>query len=343
MSAIRRTISTSTPPPQKPPIAAKVELPVLNRLKDNFSNTIIRHLHAALSSFGQMAHRPLITTLIAMVIGIALALPTGLFVLLENAETMLGQGNDKAPISLFLKMPVSESEAKALVKKLSSQPELAKVEYISAAQGLADFQKQSALVNVLHGIKDNPLPGLIRVTPRSEDNSGGLENLVQGFKALPEVELVQYDQDWVNHLNALLNLGQRLSYGLALILCLGILFIIGTTIHIATERHHDEILVYQLIGANQAFIRRPFLYTGIGYGLLGACIAWLIILVFLSWTQGAFNQLMQVYNSQFILQGLGFTGSMVLLLLGAGLGWFGSWVAVYRHSVMRLERTDIGI
>lgn len=337
MSAIRRTPQPATPIPT--PAPERVKLPGLDELKGIFSQYFMRHFHAALSCLGQMRQRPLITVLIVMVIGIALALPAGLFVLLKNAETVMGQADEKAPISLFLKMPVSDSQAGELVKQLSGHPDIAKVEYISAAQGLAEFQKQSALGGVLNGIKENPLPGLIRVTPRSEADLGYLDNLAQAFKAIPEVELVQYDQDWVTHFNALLDLGRHLIYGLAILLALGILFIIGATIHIATEQHHEEILVYQLVGANSAFIRRPFLYTGIGFGLGGACVAWLILIIFLAWTQGAFNQLMQVYNSSVTLIGLGVGGSLLLLLLGAGLGWLGSWVAVYRHLTMRLNIT----
>lgn len=327
MSATHRPITTK---PRNKTNVSKLEFLVWLRLKLN--HYLSRHIQAALLSLGQICAAPLTNGMIILVIAVALALPTGLFLILKNAEAISGQWNDKAPILLYLKKNIPDNQAQALAKQLSRQEKIEKVSYVSPIQGLKEFQEQSGLSQVLNLVKENPLPGLLVLTPRDNNDFNELKSIAESLKTLPEVETVKYDEDWVKRLSALIDLSKHLIYGLAILLAMGVLFIVGATIHLATESHREEIIVYQLVGASPAFIRRPFLYTGIWYGLLGAAIALLSVALFLVWINESFQQLTNLYQGHYSLQKLGISGVFGLLLIGVGLGWLGSWFAVWRQS-----------
>lgn len=294
----------------------------------------IRHIQAALLSLGQISRAPLATLMICLVMGIALALPTGLFVLLKNVAVLNQHWDSRSPIMLYLKIPTTDTQAQTLLKQIAARPDVAKVQYISPEAGLAEFQQQSDLGSVLSGLKQNPLPAVLVVTPKVEDiqSSTTITALRDALQTLPQVEVARVDIDWVQRLDALLLLAGKLVLALAVILSLGVILIVGSTIHLALQSHHDEIEVYRLVGATNGFIRRPFLYRGIIYGLAGSLVAAIIVSFTLYWLNSPVKQLTKLYNSNFVLQGLGFGSTMSLLLLGMLLGWLGAWIAVHRHS-----------
>jgi cell division transport system permease protein len=129
----------------------------------------------------------------------------------------------------------------------------------------------------------------------------------------------------------LLALAERLVLALGLLLVLGVLLVVGNTIRLAIENRRDEIVVVKLVGGTNAFVRRPFLYTGIWYGVGGGLLAWILLMLAIGWLSGPVGQLATLYQSDFYLQGLGFSGSLAMLLLAALVGWIGAWLAVARH------------
>ncbi len=233
---------------------------------------------------------------------------------------------------MYLKSQVDPHAAQSLAKQLTKISGIEKVDYVSPAQGLADFQRQSGFNQLLSTLKENPLPSVLIVTPQLKwQTSNAMASLLDTLKQLPQVDIAQLDLAWVKRLNALLQLASRATCALAILLSLGIVFIIGSTIHLATLRHRDEIFVYQLVGASNAFIRRPFLYTGMWYGLIGSIIACIGVVALFIWINAPTQLLAKLYGSDFVLHTLSVSDGINLLLLGIVLGWLGSWVAVYRH------------
>jgi cell division transport system permease protein len=292
----------------------------------------IHHAQAVLLSLGQLSRVPLTTLMIFIVMGVALALPTGLFLLLKNASLLNQSWHGHSPIMLYLKLPTTEAESAALLQQIQAQPEVENVTYISPEQGLADFKKQSGFGEALDALKENPLPAVLVISLHAEQQTPQLtENLLNSLKTLPQVDSAKLDLDWVQKLDALIKFSTHLIYALAVLLALGVVVVTGSTIHLAIQSHHEEIATYQLLGATDGFIRRPFLYRGALYGLAGGMAALLMTTILLSYLSGPAAALAKLYGSTFSLQGLGGAGNLLFLLLATALGWLGAGVAVFKH------------
>jgi cell division transport system permease protein len=148
---------------------------------------------------------------------------------------------------------------------------------------------------------------------------------------LPQIDQAVLDLEWVQRLYSMMALGKRLVIALAALLALGVLLVVGNTIRLAIESRRDEIVIVKLVGGTNAFVRRPFLYTGLWYGLGGGILAWLIIGFGLFWLSSPVAELAGLYRSQFELQGLGIGDSLMMWLCGGLLGLAGAWLAVSRH------------
>jgi cell division transport system permease protein len=267
-----------------------------------------------------------------LVIGIALALPAGLFVALDNADTVSRGWDGAAQISLFINKRVSEQDSRELAKKLRSRDDIAHVEFVSREQALAEFRTLSGYGDVLQHLEQNPLPAVIVVRPLEQQVSAeATEQLYRELSKLPQVEQAIIDLEWVQRLYSMMELGRRVTLSLALLLALGVLLVIGNTIRLAIENRRDEIVIVKLVGATNAFVRRPFLYTGLWYGLGGGIVSWLIISLSLLWLRGPIADLAGLYQSEFALQGLGLGQTLLLWLASSLLGLAGAWLAVSRH------------
>lgn len=298
-----------------------------------FIRYLMSHLGALFNSFGKLFHNPLSTLTTLTVITVALALPTGLFVLLENLHFVAQGWNDNAQISVYLKTDLSSSDTQNLIEKIKNQSGVMNVNYVSPAEGLEEFQKQTGLQNALSVLDKNPLPGVILVRPNENlQTPTGMNTLVQQLKSFSGVDLVEVDLAWVQRLYAILDLGKRVIFALGCLLAFGVLFIVGNTIHSSFQNYQKEIEIFKLIGATNAFIRRPFLYTGMLYGLGGSLMAWMLVTCILWSLSSPVNHLASLYNSHFQLQGVHFSMGINLLLSGLLLGWVGAWLAVSRNQ-----------
>ncbi len=267
-----------------------------------------------------------------LVIGIALALPVGLSVALDNARSVSGGWDSPAQISLFLRAEMSLEAAQRLEDIIRRHPDVSDTHLVSRDEALGEFQQLSGFGDVLRNLDDNPLPNLILVTPRQGQLEAVEAAALQAeLQAQPGVDRAVLDMEWVQRLNALMQLTQRLVLALGAILALGVLLVIGNTIRLAIENRRDEILVVKLVGGSDAFVRRPFLYTGLWYGIGGALLSWLIISTALWWLREPLSALALLYQSDFTLRGLGLDGGLQLLALGGLLGLLGAWLAVARH------------
>lgn len=267
-----------------------------------------------------------------LVLAIALSLPMTLYVSLENVKQLSRNWDQTSQISVYLKKGVLDRFADDMTQDIASWPEVSSAVYIPPDQALKEFSASTGLSDVIFGLGDNPLPGVISVIPKlSNQDETTLEQLQLKLEQQRHVDSVQLDLMWVKRLYQFMELGQRLVWALAALLGLAVLLIIGNTIRLSIESRRDEIRVVKLVGGTDAFVRRPFLYTGLWFGLGGGIIAWILLSMGLFWLSGPVEQLISLYGSDFTLKGLGFVDSLLLILDGVVLGWLGAWLAVSRH------------
>ncbi|MBD3669886.1 MAG: ABC transporter permease [Gammaproteobacteria bacterium] len=295
------------------------------------------HLSMSIQSLGRLVRSPFATLMTAAVIGIALALPTGLHVLLDNLQRAGGDWDGAAQVSLFLKPHVDEDRALALADRLRQRGDILSVHYISPDQALEEFQSQSGFGEVLESLSQNPLPGVLVLQPRlATDKPDRAEILMTNLERLPEVELAQLDMQWLKRLFAILDTVERGVMIVAILLGVAVLLIVGNTIRLAIENRRDEILITKLIGATNAFIRRPFLYYGIWYGLFGGLLALILVDTSIILLQEPVARLTGLYGSNYRLGLLDLELSATVIGGGILLGLLGSWIAVGRH-LSRIE------
>ena len=301
------------------------------------SSYLARHAQALLSSAGHLARAPIATTFTVVVMGLALALPLGLDVLVRGAREATHDFSGAVSISVYLKTGVAEARASQLARTARERPAVASVELITATQALAQFRAQSGFGDALDALEGNPLPHVLVVTPRpASANPAAMEALRQYLAAWPEVDAVQLDGDWVTRFNAMLALLRQALLVSAGLLAIGVVAVVGNTIRLEIQNRRAEIEVTKLVGGTNGFVRRPFLYTGALYGLLGGLTAGLVVVVTLALLNPAIARLAHTYGSSFTLAGPGARDLEILLGGGALLGWIGSWLAAARH-LARIE------
>lgn len=290
----------------------------------------LHHYDSARNSLQRLLSTPLQTLLTLLVVAIALALPAFFFVALGNLETLGQNWQGRPQLSVYLHKDARPEAITAFERKVTSRNDVAEVSYISAAQALVEFERMSGLGSALQTLSENPLPPALIISP-ADLSPQALDSLQSDLGKDPLVETVQLDMDWVLRLNQLLELAGRLVMALGLLLGLGVLLVIGNTIRLAIENRRAEIIVVKLVGGTDGFVRRPFLYTGVWYGLGGGLLALILLLLTVIWLSGPVNSLSSLYESEYQLRGLGFLPSVSLLLIAASLGLAGSWLAVRRH------------
>jgi cell division transport system permease protein len=290
------------------------------------------HARTLISSLGKLYRTPVSSTMTTAVIGIALALPGGLYLLLANLQAVAGGWQSSARISLFLELDTPPQSVEALGSRLRRHEDVTDVQIISAKQALHEFRANSGFGSALNALPENPLPPVLVVSPAlSSSQTKQTSALVAELKELPEVDQAQLDMQWLERLHAMMDIARRGVTVIALLLGLAVLLIVGNTIRLDIQNRREEIEVVKLIGATDAFIRRPFLYGGMWYGLLGGLLAWLLIGAAMLLMAGPAQHLALLYDSKHQLLGPGFKGTFLILSMGAALGLAGSWLAVRRH------------
>lgn len=301
-------------------------------LDQRLGNYFVRHLQVFFYSLGQLWRTPFATLMTTSVIGIALALPAGMQVLLKNAQQLSSGWDGASQISLFLKRSASDERAQALAQRLRDMPGIGGVRYISRAQALDEFRQLSGFGDALTALDDNPLPSVLVVRPALQASTAdATQQLLAKLRALPDVDIAQLDMQWVKRLFAIMDIVRRGVLVIGALLALAVVLVVGNTIRLAIQNRRDEIVVIKLIGGTDAFIRRPFLYTGFWYGLFGGLIAYTLISSALLAVSGPVQYLAGLYTSQFQLSSLDFSTAALLLAASVLLGLAGSWIAVGRH------------
>ena len=292
---------------------------------------LLCHLRAFIFGVGELARTPLATFMTLIVIGIAMALPAGLYVMLCSFQNISAHWQGHPSISLYLQQDISSNQQSILIQRLKSNPDIAQVTYISPEQGLAEFAKLTQFGSALAELKQNPLPAVLVITPPTRAQTpNALQALLSHLKTLPEVNLAQLDMAWMKRLYYMITLGERITYTLALLFGVGVILIIGNTIRLTTQHHRQEIVILKLVGATPAFIRRPLLYRGLLYGLLGGAIAWILVSLTLWWLEAPAQALANTYDNTLLLKGLTPSMGLNIVVLCAVLGLTGAWLTVSR-------------
>ncbi|MEO7149521.1 MAG: FtsX-like permease family protein [Rhodanobacteraceae bacterium] len=158
-----------------------------------------------------------------------------------------------------------------------------------------------------------------------------VDALVSTLRALPQIDLVQDDGAWRARLDAFIALGRRITLMLAALLALAALLVIGNTVRLDLRARAEEIIVQQLVGASAGFVRRPYLYEGVWYGLMSGLVAIALVLA-LEWslTQPV-RALAASYAGRLVFGGLPIGTLILVPLAAAALGWLGAWLASTRN------------
>ena len=293
-------------------------------------NLLISHVHVLLITLRRFLTTPLSSLLNILVIGIALSLPAGMYLLLKSVQGLAAQEVGTQQISIFLSMDTSQDEVAHIGKQLKQHVGINQVKFVPRDQALEQLKQTTGLTDVIGGIAQNPLPDAYIVYPKKSD-AHALETLRDELQKWPNFEHVQLDSAWAYKLEAMLKFGLLAALFLAVLLSFALVAVTFNTIrlHILTQR--EEIEVSKLIGATNAFIRRPFLYFGFLQGLLGGAAAWLIITTSLYLLNTSLSELTHLYASSFTLQFPSVGENTILLLLSAYLGWLGAWLSVAQH------------
>ena len=291
---------------------------------------IRHHLEVGKASLKRLLATPLQTLMTGAVLAIALTLPGFMFSALSSMQGVTTGWQGETRLSLYLSENLSDEDADRLGRTLMLRDDIAAIDMISKNQGLSEFKEYAGFGDVLDSLDENPLPPVILILPKTHE-AKDLGLLRAEFAAMPEVDEAVLDMEWLQRLEAILSLAERAVYVLGLLLGLTVLLVVGNTIRATIERRRDEIVVCKLVGATDAWVRRPFLYTGFWYGLLGGVLAWFMIQVAWLMLETPTLELASLYRTRFELTGLSWYGSGVLLASSIVLGWLGAWLSVRRH------------
>lgn len=295
-----------------------------------------RHVSTAGGSLGRLFRQPFASLMIVLVIAVTLAIPAALNLVVKNAQAVSSGWDNALDFSIYLKRSVREDEATALVRLIGQRADVASVRLITATEALDEFKRQSGFGDALDQLSDNPLPHTLVVRPSPANTTQSMTLLQEELGNLPESDLVQVDTEWVQRFHAILDIvRQAIALGAAL-LGIAIVVVIGNTIRLDIENRRDEIEVTKLIGASNAFVRRPFLWSGFWYGLLGGLMALLLVYAGLSLLQGPVARLAGLYQGSIAIAAISIVEAAAIVGIGVFLGLFASWLTAARH-MRRIE------
>ena len=299
------------------------------------SKVLISHHKEAISfSLSHLWQSQLSTWITLAAIAIALSLPASLYLLLHNLKTLTDDKREVPTISLFIKQDITEQQARDRGELLQELSEVDKVVMVPKSDALEDFRKITGFAETLETLDENPLPHVLVVTPHMDlfgEPELDMKKLARKLESYPEIDLVQMDIEWVQRLRVILRIAERSVMLISLLLALTVLLVIGNTIKLNVENRKEEIDVAKLIGATASYIRRPFIYSGIWYGLFGGVLSLIIVHLALYTLVPAVEELARLYGSNFQIGGLGFKMTLYILLASSLLGVIGAWIAVGRH------------
>tara|TARA_B110000444_G_scaffold257941_1_gene297582 strand:- start:8306 stop:9316 length:1011 start_codon:yes stop_codon:yes gene_type:complete len=302
---------------------------LINRIQSYFYS----HHLAFSSATSRISSLPFQFLSISLVVAIALSLPAGFYVAVTNLQKIVNVTDSSNTITVFLKTTATQPQIELLKEKVSLDEGIEVIKYISSQQGLDEFRAESGFGDVLKMLDENPLPPVFLIEPDRDiqNNSELIKKLVTRLKKEHLIENIQIDMMWLKRLQAILLVSERLSFMLGVILAFGVLLIISNAVALSLDSKSEEVIVIKLVGGTNAYVRRPFLYTGLCYGSFGGILSWIFIAIAVYWLSIPIEKLSALYQSSIELEGLGFFGLISLISIGVSLGLLGAWLAVTRQ------------
>ena len=292
------------------------------------------HGYSIVASLGRLFRRPWSTALTIGVMAVALALPLGLWLVLDNLGRLGGSIDASREISVFLDQDVDAARAEALAGELRGRADVGSVVHRTPDEGLAELRERGQFGDAIDTLDSNPLPHVLILTPGGDEM-----RLADALRGLPEAELVQHDAQWRERLDGWLRFGGRVVWVLAALLGVGALLVVGNTVRLDIQSRREELGVLQLLGATDGFIRRPFLYLGAWYGLTAGAVALGLLGVAGMALEAPLAELAASYGAGFSLRGFGPGGLLAVLGGATALGWIGAGV-VTGHFLRQTRPTN---
>ncbi|MEM8682060.1 MAG: permease-like cell division protein FtsX [Pseudomonadota bacterium] len=296
-----------------------------------FSIWLGRHASCCSGAFLKLVKQPFASLMIALVIAITLALPASLNLVVRNVAAISGGWEEALDFSVFLDRSLTLSEAEGLARLIEQRADVETVTLTSSEDALAEFREQSGFGAALDKLSENPLPHTLVVRPSAANTTDTIELLREELSNLPETDLVQIDTQWVQRFKAILEIVEQSILIGAVLLSLAIIVIIGNTIRLDIQNRRDEIEVVKLIGASDAFVRRPFLWSGFWFGLFGAALAIALVQYGVTLLRPDVERLAGLYQGNLVVLTLEIREIGAILGVGVALGLVGSWLAAARH------------
>lgn len=288
------------------------------------------HGHAALASLGRLWRKKGSSLLSSGVAGIALALPLGLVILVHNAEQLTGATQSSAKISIFLRRNLSTANSSKAIREISRLEGVKTAHTITPRQAERQFKRLVGFKTAFRALNGNPFPTVIVLTP-IHPQINAVKHLANRVRKIGAVAQVVSDTKWVERLNAMLAVARRAVWVIGGFLGLAVILVVANTTKLEIESRRTEIEVQKLVGATNSFIRRPFLYGGIWYGICAGIIAWVLVEIALGLLSGPVQSLGALYQGNVEIAGPGAVGFFSIILVGGGLGWFGALMTLGRR------------
>ena len=290
----------------------------------------VQHLRCLTATLGKLARAPLGSLLNIIVIGIAVGLPVGFYVVIDNLQASSGRLAADPQISVFMALDASRAEVTQTEARLKQNPRVQRYRFVPRDQALRELKQSSGLADVIDGLAQNPLPDAFIVNA-ADSAPQALDALRDEIKQWPRVDYAQLDATWARRLDATLRFGRWVVTILGGLLALALIAVTFNIIRLQVLTQREEVEVVKLIGATDSFIRRPFLYYGALLGAAGGAAAWLIVSGSVWLINHNLGELSHVYASLFQLNPLRLRDGLGLLLTASAMGWFGAWLSVGRH------------
>jgi cell division transport system permease protein len=288
------------------------------------------HLHSLGATLRRLGRTPVATVLNALVIGVALALPLGAWVLVVNLERLAGHLGADPQLSVFLAPDAVRADTARIEATLKGSPGVQSFRFVPKDEALAELKRTEGMGGIAGSLAANPLPDAFVVALVPGDAEAA-ERLAAELRAAPKVAHVQFDAAWVKRLDAMLRLGGVAVWLLAALLAFGLVAVTFNTVRLQILTQRDEIEVSKLIGATDAYVRRPFFYQGALIGLAGGLAAVALVAGIVAILNGEVGRLAATYGSDFRLRLPTLEDLASVLAFSAGLGWCGAFLSVSRH------------
>lgn len=306
---------------------------MLKKLKQYF----FFHLQAATDSFSELGQSFLSTFLTTLTFAFTLVIPALFWLFSAKLHFLNAQWQNQGHILLYLQQNLSPEKTTALLSKLRSLPEVKALHLKTAEDNLRILERQAGMKEAIQHLPNNPLPALIELVPNTSlKTPEDFQHFLEQFKAYPEINASYLDLSWLKGFYVIMKWFERLWQGLAIIIAFGLIFVISNTLRLLIQHKKESIQILKLVGATNSFIARPFLYTGIWYGALGALLAMLFIELFIYALAPLGRHIEIILSFHDSGLSLSLKQAYQLLAFSVLIGWLGAQISL-RNQLLRLE------